>query len=236
MKPSLTKSAAPGFFQRAWIVVAATLGAAFLRFVDVSTRWELRGLFKDAELWKRGKPVLVVFWHGRQLMMSSVYRRSGMLVGSAGMYALISRHRDGRIVGLATKFLGIRTVAGSSTRGGTEAGLELVHKLKEGFDVAMTPDGPRGPEFKVKPGVLRIAQMSGAQLYPAAAASTRAHCFSRSWDHMMLPLPFGKVYAIAGEGLQVPSDATAEDLDTIGQELERRLNLLTKEVDALCGR
>ncbi|MBN8548703.1 MAG: lysophospholipid acyltransferase family protein [Deltaproteobacteria bacterium] len=222
--------------QELWIKVAGVLGAMLLRGIDAFSRWDIRGTLKDALIWKTKQPVLVVFWHGQQLYMPGLYRRTGRYRGSAGMFALASQHRDGRIISYASKLLGIGSVVGSSSHGGMEAGLELVHTLKQGFDVAMTPDGPRGPQFKVKPGVLRIAQMTGALLYPVAASTSRGFCFRRSWDKMVLPLPFGKVVGIAGEGIRVPAEASPEEFERLREKLEQCLNDLTKEADALCGR
>lgn len=217
-----------------WVMLAGLIGATFIRFLDRTSRWRLRGRWARGRDWRDDHPSLFVFWHGRQLLMPAVYRRVRKLGRSKGFFALRSRHRDGQIIASVLERLGIQTIAGSSTRGGTEASLEIIEKLRAGFDVIITPDGPKGPPCVLKPGVVRIAQLSGAPIYPAAAA-VRGFFKVKSWDSMVVPFPFTSGEATIGDPIYVRPEASDVELEQVRTELEHRLNSLCEEVDAACA-
>lgn len=146
------------------------------------------------------------------------------------MVTLISEHSDGRIIARATEYMGLHSVAGSSTRGGAKAALELIRKVKEGFDIAITPDGPKGPRYEMKKGVLRLSKDTGARLFPATLSFERYWQF-RSWDQMILPKPFSKAVCLIGEPIIVPANITEEELSELKTTFEGRLNQLLKEAD-----
>ena len=155
---------------------------------------------------------------------------SGGHTSSPGTFTLIRQHGDGRLIASIIDRFGIHSVAGSSSRGAVEGAKKLVEKLVEGFDIAITPDGPRGPAQKLKRGVIKIAQISGATIFPVSVAARRAKCF-KSWDRMMLPLPFSKIVAACGPGITVPADADAADIENLANDLEKSLNHVTNLVD-----
>jgi lysophospholipid acyltransferase (LPLAT)-like uncharacterized protein len=136
---------------------------------------------------------------------------------------MISEHRDGEIIARVAQGLGLELVRGSSSRGAARALLAACRMIESGWNVAITPDGPRGPNHSVAPGAAIIAQRSGAPLLPVACVASRAWRLS-SWDGFMIPKPFARVTVAYSDLIRVPPDApreTLEDEDTIRHAIER---------------
>jgi len=146
-----------------------------------------------------------------------------------------SWHRDGEIATRTLARWGIYSVRGSASRGGVRAFLQLVRAFREGYDLAVVPDGPRGPRYVVKLGVLHLARTTGALIYPVSYAASRAWQL-RSWDRLLIPQPFARLTFAVAEPLRVPSEATDADLETLRRELEQRLNAATAAAEADVGR
>jgi lysophospholipid acyltransferase (LPLAT)-like uncharacterized protein len=95
----------------------------------------------------------------------------------------------------------------------------------------VVPDGPRGPRYVVKPGVIHLARATGAPIVPVTYAASRMRQL-HSWDRLIIPLPFCRVLYVIGEPLRVPRDADDRDLEAMRCELEGRLNTITQAADA----
>jgi lysophospholipid acyltransferase (LPLAT)-like uncharacterized protein len=139
----------------------------------------------------------------------------------------VSRSKDGEWTARLFTKLGAETVRGSTSRGGATALRGLVRAAKEGKDLAITPDGPRGPAERVQPGAVALARLSGRPLLPVAFAC-RPCLRAGSWDRMIVPLPFGRGLFEYGEALWVPRDADAEASEKARLELERRITEATE--------
>ncbi|HEU4747972.1 MAG TPA: lysophospholipid acyltransferase family protein [Gemmatimonadaceae bacterium] len=137
-----------------------------------------------------GKPFIYSLWHGHLLPLLWHHRGSNVAI-------LISEHRDGELIARAAESLGYRLIRGSTTRGAERALLSLVRELKEGRQVAITPDGPKGPARTFAPGALIAAQRSGAAILPVAAGADRAWRLG-SWDRFIIPKPFARVTVAYG--------------------------------------
>jgi lysophospholipid acyltransferase (LPLAT)-like uncharacterized protein len=174
-------------------------------------------------------PFIACFWHGRMLMMSAAWPND-----PKDMHLLISLHRDGRLIADAVQKLGYAVVEGSSRRGGLQAFLEMARVLKEGKAVAITPDGPRGPRMRVKPGILKAAQFSGVPIVPIAGSAS-SRWMLKTWDRFLIPKPFSKGILLAGEPLRVGRELDEKALDTLRADLEQRLNALCDAADDLVG-
>jgi lysophospholipid acyltransferase (LPLAT)-like uncharacterized protein len=148
------------------------------------------------------RPLAFTFWHGQMLPLLWQHRDEGVAI-------LISSHRDGEIIARVAESFGFRTVRGSSSRGAGRALLGLVRELERGGEVAVTPDGPRGPAKRFAPGTIVAAHRSGAEIVPVAAVA-RSAWHLKSWDRFIVPKPFTRV--TIGYGAPVRVDApTAED-------------------------
>ena len=200
------------------------LGGGLLHALMRSTRVEIRNRESYQRWWGERKPVIFLLWHGRLLPCSYAHR-------DEELGTLISQHRDGDyIAGVVEGWWGYHAIRGSSTRGGTGALREMVRTLKAGTALAVTPDGPRGPRQKMKSGPLLAAQLTGVPLIPVSASADRAW-FVGGWDRFLIPKPFSRVRVIFGEPTFVPRDATPDDIDRIGEQMEHELNQLMDEAD-----
>ncbi len=182
-----------------WI---ALLGALLVRLL--ASTWRVR-VIGDAGLRGErdaGRPVIITLWHGQMLPL--LHRHRGERVA-----ILISEHRDGEIIARIAAALGHRSVRGSTTRGAGRALLALVRQVEAGRDIAVTPDGPRGPAKSFAAGALIVAQRTGAAIIPATVVA-RAAWHLRSWDSFMIPRPFTRVVISYGPATRVSAgDARA---------------------------
>ncbi len=134
-------------------------------------------------------------WHGHLLPLLWYHRNEGVLV-------LISEHRDGELVARAATSLGFGLIRGSTTRGADRALISMARELQVGREVAITPDGPRGPANKFAPGALVAAQRSDSFIVPVAAVADRAWHL-KSWDRFMIPKPFARITIAYGDPAKV---------------------------------
>jgi lysophospholipid acyltransferase (LPLAT)-like uncharacterized protein len=209
--------------------VIAWIAAQYIRLVFATSRWTVIGAEHPGRLQAEGKPLIGCFWHGRMLMMPKIWTYA------SPMHMLISEHQDGRLIARVIGHLGIRTITGSSSRGGVAALRGMAQALAASGCVAVTPDGPRGPRMRAAPGIAMAAKLAGTPIVPVSYSSTRGASLS-SWDRFLIALPFGRGVFIWGEPVVVPADADADAIERARATVEARLNDLTREADRLCGR
>lgn len=174
----------------------------------------------------RGVGVINIFWHARLLMVPFAYQGKGLSV-------LISSHGDGEIIANVAKRFGFGLVRGSSSKGGREALQEMVQLARENRDLAITPDGPRGPAEVVKPGVASLGRKTGNPIIPIAFSCSRAKRFA-SWDRFMLPYPFFRGVLLWGEPLFWQE---GEELEAFRRRIEEALRETTARADGyFCSR
>ena len=198
------------------------LSARYLAFALRTTRWTLVGGDHMAPF-LAGRPAVVAFWHECLPLMPVLFRLARKQVRGIRVYALVSRHADGRFLGGLLQRFGLEVVHGSSGRDGRERGgsasvRSLVDRLATGAHVAITPDGPRGPRRQAAPGVAQVAGLAGAQVLPCAAQTSRKIVL-RSWDRMIVPLPFGRGTLVFGDAISVPREGWNAALPAIGTAL-----------------
>ena len=152
---------------------------------------------------------IAALWHNRLLLISFVLKKFFPERPGAG---LISASRDGDLIADATKRFGFDVVRGSSSRMGAAALLELSNVLSSGRDVLITPDGPRGPAYQLGPGIIFLAQKTGAPVVPVNMEYSS--CWRvKSWDRFIIPRPFSKVRVIIGQPQQIRSTSTPEEFE-----------------------
>jgi lysophospholipid acyltransferase (LPLAT)-like uncharacterized protein len=138
---------------------------------------------------KRDQPVSMVLWHNRLFLAAEIVRRYR---GGRPAYALVSASQDGAWLTAFFSLAGVRTVRGSSSRLGREAATALVEMLRLGHDIGLTPDGPRGPCYDLKPGAVIVSRRTGAPMLLIGGEFKSAWRL-RSWDGFYLPKPFSRV-------------------------------------------
>jgi len=173
-----------------------------------------------------GELTIVAVWHSRALILPRLYHWAGY----QPIVVMVSRSFDGQLAGAFLARNGFQPVWGSSTRGGEEALEELIEQGRKGVNVAITPDGPRGPREEVKPGAVRLAAALGAPIYPIAFSCERQTRLG-SWDRFLVPHPFSRAVGIVGRTLRVPADADAATLEAKRKELEDELKRITAEAE-----
>lgn len=213
--------------ERILLALAPRLISAVLRFLGRTVRLEYVGADELFARWAAAQPSLIAFWHDRLVMMPVAYRGQGMCI-------LNSPSRDGEIATRAVARWGIRSVRGSASRGGARGFLALVHAYRRGSDLALVPDGPRGPRHVAKPGVIHVARATGAPLFPVSYAASSVWRLG-SWDRMLVPRPFARVCVFVGEPMLVPRATDDEMIESLRQELERRLNEATAAAEVHLG-
>jgi lysophospholipid acyltransferase (LPLAT)-like uncharacterized protein len=172
---------------------------------------------------RKGRPLIFAFWHGRLLMMPTVYRGKGVAIP-------ISLHQDGELISRTVKYFGFRSIRGSTTRGGFSAMREMLKVSEEGYDIAITPDGPRGPRYRVQNGVIELAKRTGMAIIPVTFNASRKKVF-RSWDRFLLPYPFSRGIFIFGKPLLVPQQMDKGVFEQTRLLLERKLRKITDQAD-----
>lgn len=178
-----------------------------------------------------GTPVIYALWHGRMYLLFKSVPLDQVAI-------LVSPSNDGEFITRIAQCVGFRHfVRGSHKRGGTQAILGLHKALQEdGHSIAFTVDGPRGPRYAVKPGIIRLASQTGAPIIPLGAASRWLfHKFDRAWDHFHAPLPFTDLHLTYGEPLQVPPSLEEADIRHFAHQLETELMQINLDADASYG-
>lgn len=136
-------------------------------------------------------PVLITFWHNRILAITLCFLRR-YHASRKGVVVLTSPSRDGRLLAAVTRGFGMDAVFGSNNKRPAQAVHSAADTLASGRDIAITPDGPRGPRYHLQPGVVFLSQKTGAPILPVHASFSR--CFRlKSWDGFCVPLPFSTI-------------------------------------------
>ncbi len=175
------------------------------------------------------EPIIFAIWHNRLGLALTLYgkyvRRRQPDRKLAG---LISASRDGGLLACLVEMFKMQPVRGSSSRRGAQALRELVGWGERGYDLAITPDGPRGPCYTVRDGVIAAAQLTGLPIVPAAYR-LNWKIRLKSWDRFQIPLPFARCDVVTGRVFRVPSEATEADRETLRQQLEAELRAITQD-------
>jgi lipid-A-disaccharide synthase len=211
--------------------IAPSVGAALVRLTGLTWRVNVVGAEHVEGCWREGRPVIYIVWHGRILLVPWLNQRLRRTRGARAPVVLASRSRDGELVARYVKHFGLSVVRGSSSRGGGTALRALVAAIRAGDDVAIVPDGPRGPRERLQPGVVALAALTGAPVVPLAVGARPARRLG-SWDRFLVPLPFAR--CVLAFGAPVPVDRDA-DREHAAKALGRALADVTERADALAA-
>lgn len=195
----LKKLVKSGFGKRLIVFIAYN----YIRLVWATSRVE-RVCPPDAEaFFTEGRPFVLAFWHSRILLMPYLWAGTERKI-----YMLISQHNDGELIARAVRPFGVEWVPGSSRRGGKEALYAMIRLLRGGETIGITPDGPKGPRQRVKPGIIHVAKLGRVPIIPATYAVKR-RWVAGSWDKFVIARPFNRIYLTVGQPLDV-TDLTVE--------------------------
>jgi lysophospholipid acyltransferase (LPLAT)-like uncharacterized protein len=146
------------------------IGEAVIRLLGRALRLQAEGTEHVDTLYRQGARMIIAFWHDQQLMMPLAYR-------GTEAHVLISQHRDGELIHRIAGRFGLRSVRGSTTRGGTAALRQLIRLGRAKVDVVVTPDGPRGPRHVAQAGVVQLAKATGLPIVPLAFSCSKKKSF-----------------------------------------------------------
>jgi lysophospholipid acyltransferase (LPLAT)-like uncharacterized protein len=208
--------------------LAAAAGYAFLRTLSVTLRmrWEDP---EDHLSTIDQSPVIFALWHNRLILSLPSYRK--YFLGRhphRRLVALISASKDGALLSRLMDHHGVESVRGSSSRRGGQALKELVNRTRRGYDVAITPDGPRGPKYEVQEGVVMLAQLTGLPVVPMSAQIHSKKVLG-SWDGFQVPLPFARCDIRMGEPIWVDRKGDEVEREVARRQIQERMMALTTD-------
>ena len=174
-------------------------------------------------------PVVVGTWHRAAIYFLYFF-------GWLHPMIMISQSKDGEILAQYTSAMGGVPARGSSSRGGREAMKQMQNHLSSGGKACATVlDGPRGPAYVAKKGMIVLSKLTGSPFLPVIWSANRTLTIKNSWDKMVLPLPWSKVYIAFGDPIHIPSNISREEMENYRQMVEVRLNTMMAKVDRRCG-
>ncbi len=207
--------------------LASRAAYAYIRLLRATMRIEQDSHEALARARRTSGQYILAFWHSRFVMMPYVYPDRRIVV-------LISRHRDSRMLADILQRFSFAMAFGSSTTGGAQALREVLRRVKDGYDVGITPDGPRGPRRRAKPGVIATARLTGLPILPLAFSARAARRLG-SWDGTLVPFPFTRGLFVCGEPVRVPREADQGEQERLRERLEAELDRVTDLADARMG-
>ena len=206
----------------------ACLIYAFIRCLGATIRFTVddrSGFFAGAPKEK----FIFAIWHNRLSLCLVLYRRYiARPAPEHRMAALVSASRDGGLLARILELYGVEPVRGSSSRRGPQALRELISWGERGYDLAITPDGPRGPRYHVQEGVISTAQITGLIIVPVVYHLNWKFQL-KSWDRFQVPLPFAVCDITVGRAMRVPRLATDGEREALRQQLENELRSITRD-------
>jgi lysophospholipid acyltransferase (LPLAT)-like uncharacterized protein len=215
-----------GVCDRVLVGIAGALGPVVIRLLGSTWRVVQANAERLEGVRAAEGGVVFAFWHGQLLALEFVHRGEGIQV-------LSSWHRDGEISARLMTSLGYGVVRGSSTRGSARGLMLMLRRAKEGHDLAVTPDGPRGPARTVKRGTFYLSEKSGSLIVPVGVGTSRAFRLG-SWDSFMIPHPFARVGIVYGRPFAPDPGVSFEEK---ARHLAERLDALSLAAEDLaCGR
>ncbi len=174
-------------------------------------------------------PAIYCVWHNRlALCMPAYFDYVKERNKTPGMAAMVSASRDGGFLTGILECFNVQPVRGSSSRRGPQALLELTTWADRGYDLAITPDGPRGPLYVVQDGVMALAQLTGLPIVPVSYY-VKWKIRVKSWDRFQIPLPFSRCELIYEKPIFVPREATEAEREQLRLKLETALRAITRD-------
>ena len=208
---------------------AAVLICLLIRAVAWTIRFRLDDRSGVFNIPAPGKQFIYAFWHNR-LALAAILRQRYVLrlAPDRRMAGMVSASRDGGLLARVLDYFDIEPVRGSSSRRGGQALREMVSCAERGCDLAITPDGPRGPCYFVQEGVISTAQLTGLPIVPVAY-HLNWKIRAKSWDRFQIPLPFARCEVTVGKILRMPREAAEAEREELRKQLETEMRAITRD-------
>jgi lysophospholipid acyltransferase (LPLAT)-like uncharacterized protein len=175
------------------------------------------------------EPVIFCIWHNRLALSLTIYNRFlRRRQPDRKMAAMVSASQDGNLLSCVLERLRVQPVRGSTSRRGPQAMRELTGWAKKGYDLAITPDGPRGPRYVIQEGIIALAQLTGFSIRPVSYHLSHK-TVANSWDRFQLPWPFSCCEVSGGELIRVPRETSESDREKLRQQLEASMRQITRD-------
>lgn len=196
------------FFRALALLVVPLLGSLLIRFLKLTNKivFHAPKSISDA-------PTIFACWHGELLMLPYLYSHYRKTPHAK---VLISPHFDGALISRTIKYFGLKTLAGSSDKSAARVLIQAIKSIKEGYDIGITPDGPKGPRHEVADGTIAIAQKTEAKIILVEIKPTKFWQLN-SWDRFVIPKPFGTIHFYA-----------SQEIDLKGLEMQDARELIQK--------
>jgi len=207
--------------------VLAHCAAFALRLMVRSCRVTYHVIEDDTNIYdpKTKGRYLVSFWHDQ--IVPYVFIRPHYDVAG-----LVSRHRDGEYLADGMKAVGVFPIRGSSMNGGASA-IRQIQRDAEGYHIAITPDGPRGPRRQMKQGIVYLASKMQREIIPTCAVCEKSWKIKGSWTDLEIPKPFSRVHMLARPRMKVPADLSREELAPWIDKLQAEMDAINEQAAAL---
>jgi hypothetical protein len=187
-----------------------------VRVIGPTLRFEFVGKKNAVNRRETGQASIGAFWHQCIFPTLWYYRKHGIVV-------MITMNFDGLWASRVVEKLGYRVAQGSSSRGGMDALNAMAREAEAGWDVAFTPDGPRGPRYVAKPGAVMLARRTGKPVTVFHMGLSSAYAFEKSWDRFRLPFPFSRAVLVMAPPIYVSKDADSDEIKKKISEMQAAL-------------
>jgi len=205
-----------------WTLVTLLTGIIWFVFFTNKHRYKNMEILKTL----RKKPIIFVFFHGREIMLAPVIKKSRI-----SSYCITSRHHDGRMMARLLRLFGMRAIYGSSSAGGVEVLRDGVRVIRDkNASMCLSVDGPSGPSMHVQDGALYFARMTGAPIVPVCFSCSRPIYMDR-WDKFMIPKLFGTISCYLGNPIYIDSSLRGDALKQKAKEIEEIMVKQLRDMD-----
>ncbi|MDA7705707.1 lysophospholipid acyltransferase family protein [Rickettsiales bacterium] len=220
--------------------ILAFIIVSYMKFVYFTSKKQYQNLDIFLDSLQKGEAILICSWHNKIMMMPLLMYQMKKIKNRKETNSLASKHGDGKIVGNVMNKFGFVNIAGSSNqkkgRGIAINDLKkIIKNLRKGHSLAITPDGPRGPRYKINSHIVNIAKLSGAKILPASCDISRSIRLN-SWDKFVFPLPFSKLSFYFDPMIIIDKKISEEEISKKNLEIEERLNYCKEFVKVSIGR
>lgn len=196
------------------------MAGSLMKLWSLTLRCEVNGMKGYPDLLIGERPVVYALWHNRIFTMPPIWQRTGGRTRNA--VVLTSASKDGTVLATAMRLFGLGAIRGSSSRRAVSALIGMKKALADGFDVCVTPDGPRGPRYHVQPGIIKIAQATGTSIIPIHIRYGSAWRL-KTWDRLVIPKPFSRVQVTFDKPRHILKGISPEEFENARIALEKCL-------------